>query len=230
MKKPFSLKRQLTDLLATATLPNFSSRAAEQALDDWLSEALDGDQEDHARAIKLLNDYRDPRSGVSVASFVTHYVGHGWPMTEDDLSDPQSSQFIQLLMAGVNVFETDAKGRHPALRALTRNSNLIPVEVMVAAFDEGLHPFAVDTVLKESLFSTPFLRDTKNTAPYKLIQEVAQEHLSQASQHQQDLWLSQISGTPLRREHAGWVAQKRADLLATTLPAAPEQRGIKPRF
>lgn len=218
------IQQLIRTLLADGANPTFEPSKAEWALDklwEFFEQAM---VEEEVACVDFINRYRDPHTGASLASFVTHFVGHGW-IAKEDLT---FGHFMPLLkQEGVDVFTPDKRGRHPALHALMRQDNQLAVSAVEHAFECGLSPFAVDTFTQLSLFSGNFSRDRK--AIFELLQEQADATLAVTSPEKQVAALDAIRSFPVHAGHERWLAEKRALRLDQGLPTSTV-RTPKPRF
>lgn len=221
---PFPAQRLIQTLLNDGALPTFSASKAEWELDGLWEALKEATVEEEAHCVDFINRYRHPQTGASLASFVTHFVGHGWTAKEDLMT----GHFMPLLaQEGVDVFACDKRGRNPALHALMRQDNLLAVSAVEHAFECGLSPFAVDKFTQLSLFSGSFLRE--RAAIFSLLQEQADATLAVMPADRQAAALEAIRTFPVHAGHERWLAEKRAYRLDQGLPTVTV-RAPKPRF
>jgi len=221
---PSSVPHLIRTLLSEGPLPTFSASKAEWKLDELWEFLKEATAEEEVACVDFINRYRHPQTGTSLASFVTHFVGHGWTAKEDLMT----GHFMLLLaQEGVDVFACDKRGRNPALHALMRQDNLLALSAVEHAFESGLSPFAVDQVTQLSLFSGSFLRE--RAAIFSLLQEQADATLAVMSEDRQTASLEAIRAFPVHAGHERWLAEKRAHRLDQGLPTVTV-RAPKLRF
>lgn len=219
-----SVKHLIQTLLSEGSLPTFSASKAEWDLDGLWEFFKEATAEEEVDVLDFINRYRDPQTGASLASFITHFVGHGWTAKEDLMV----GHFMPLLAKeGVDVFAFDRRGRNPALHALMRQDNLLAFSAVEHAFECGLNPFAVDKVTQLSLFSGSFLKD--RSAIFELLQDQADATLALMPPESQVAALEAIRAFPVHTGHERWLAEKRALRLDQDLPSSAS-RTPKPRF
>lgn len=218
------IQQLIRTLLAEGSSPTFQASKAEWKLDELWEFLKEATAEEEVICVDFINRYRDPHTGASLASFVTHFVGHGWIAKEDLMF----GHFMPLLaQEGVDVFTPDKRGRHPALHALMGQDNQLAVSAVEHAFECGLSPFAVDTFTQLSLFSGNFIRDRK--AIFELLHEQADATLAVMSPEKQVAALDAIRAFPVHAGHERWLVEKRALRLDQGLPTSTV-RTPKPRF
>lgn len=220
---PSSAQRLIQTLLNDGALPTFSASKAEWELDGLWEALKEATVEEEAHCVDFINRYRHPQTGASLASFVTHFMGHGWTAKEDLMT----GHFMPLLgQDGVDVFACDKRGRNPALHALMRQDNLLAFSAVEHAFECGLSPFAVDQFTQLSLFSGSFLRE--RAAIFSLLQEQGDATLAVMPADRQAAALEAIRAFPVHAGHERWLAEKRAHRLdqglSTVTIRAPKLR------